>query len=53
MVVRVRSILLKMKIIDGAVLVLLMVGQAIVTLVNTLNKSKPKTDGNNSNAIIN
>ena len=37
MVVRGRSILLKMKIIDGAVLVLLMVGQVIVG-VSTLNK---------------
>jgi hypothetical protein len=45
MVVRVKSILLKMKIIDGAVLALLMVGQVIVTLVNTSNKSKLKTDG--------
>jgi hypothetical protein len=34
-----------MKMIDGAVLALLMVGQVIVTLVNTLNKSKTKTDG--------
>jgi hypothetical protein len=46
MVVRVRSILLKMKIIDGAVLVLLMVGQVIVTPVSTLNKLKLTTDGN-------
>jgi hypothetical protein len=45
MVVRVKSILLKMKMIDGVVLALPMVGQVIVTLVNTLNKSKTKTDG--------
>jgi hypothetical protein len=45
MVVRVRSILLKMKIMFGVVLALLMVGQVIVTLVNTLNKLKTKTDG--------
>jgi hypothetical protein len=44
MVVRVRSILLKMKIISGAVLALHLDSVVIVD-VNTLNKSKTKTDG--------
>jgi hypothetical protein len=44
MVVRVKSILLKMKIIDGAVLALHLDSVTIMD-VNTLNKSKTKTDG--------